>query len=73
MEILVSLFYFLRFYSFIHEGHRERGKTQAEGEAGPCREPDGRLDSMTPGSWPESKADSLVSLLQKSKQEIIVA
>ena len=32
---IISLFFFLRFYSFIHEGHREReADTQAEGEAG---------------------------------------
>ena len=37
----------------------ERGaETQAEGEAGSCREPDVGLDPRTPGSRPEPKADA---------------
>ena len=44
--------FFLRFYLFIHEGHREREK-QA-----PCGEPDAGLDPRTLGSWPEPKADA---------------
>ena len=33
-------------------------ETQAEGEAGSCREPDMGLDPGTPGCCPEPKADS---------------
>ena len=33
IEIIVMLF-FLRFYLFIHDRHRERAETQAEREAG---------------------------------------
>ena len=43
--------YFLRFYLFIHERHREAG-TQAEGEAGSVQ----GLDSRTPGSGSGLKA-----------------
>ena len=38
---------------------REReAETQAEGEAGPCGEPNARLDPRTPGSPPEPKTDA---------------
>ena len=33
-------------------------ETQAEGEAGSCREPDVELNPRTPGSRPELKADT---------------
>ena len=33
-------------------------ETQAEGEAGSMQEPDAGLDSRTPGSHPEPKADA---------------
>ena len=37
--------------------HRE-AETQAEGEAGSCREPHVGLNPRTPGSRPEPKADA---------------
>ena len=43
------LFYFLRFYVFIHERHKERGRDthrQREKQA-PCGEPDARLNPRT--------------------------
>ena len=51
-------FFFLRFYLFIHDRHREReAVTQAEREKqAPCREPDVGLDPGTPGSRPELRA-----------------
>ena len=51
-------FFFLRFYLFIHDSHREReAETQAEGEAGSKhREPDVGLDPGSPGSRPGPKA-----------------
>ena len=36
----------------------KEAETQAEGEAGFCKEPDARLDPRTPGSRPEPKADT---------------
>ena len=54
------LFFFLRFYLFIHDSHTERDReaeTQAEGEAGSMqREPDMGFDPGSPGSRPEPKA-----------------
>ena len=51
--------FFLRFYLFIHERHREReAETQAEGEAGSITEPDVGLHPRTPGSRPELKTDA---------------
>ena len=37
---------------------QREAETQAEGEAGSCREPDVGLDPRTPGSRPEPKADA---------------
>ena len=56
-------FYFFIFYIlkilYIYSWETQRGaETQAEGEAGPCREPDVGLDPRTPGSCPEQKANS---------------
>ena len=48
---------FFSFNLFIHEKHIERQK-QAEEEAGSLWEPDAGLDSRTPGSCPEPKADA---------------
>ena len=45
-------FFFLRFYLFIHERHRQREK-QA-----PCSEPDVGLDPASPGSHPGLKANA---------------
>ena len=47
-----NLFYFLRFYLFIHGRQRER---QREKQA-PCRDPDVGLNPGTPGSHPGPKA-----------------
>ena len=47
-----AFFFFLRFYLFIYERHRQREK-QA-----PCRESDAGLEPGTPGSRPEPKADA---------------
>ena len=50
--------FFLRFYLFIHERHREReAETQREKQA-PCRDPNMGLDPGTPGSHPEPKVDT---------------
>ena len=50
------MYFFLRFYLFIHERHRERHR-QREKQA-PCRKPIVGLDSRTLGSLPEQKADA---------------
>ena len=51
MKSLRSPLFFLGFYLFTHERHREReAETQAEGEAVPRREPDVGLDPGSPGS-----------------------
>ena len=39
-------------------GTEREAETQAEGEAGPCGEPDVGLDPRTAGSRPEPKADA---------------
>ena len=50
------LFFFLRFYLFIHETHRERqGHRQREKQV-LCGEPDARLRPRTSGSRPGPKA-----------------
>ena len=46
------------FYLLIHERPEREAETQAEGEAGSCREPDVGLDPRTLGSYPEPKADA---------------
>ena len=43
----------------MRDTHRERGKTQAEREAGSIQEADVGLDSGTLGSCPGPKADTL--------------
>ena len=55
----MQVFFFLRFYLFIHERlkrHRQRHR-QREKQA-PFREPDVGLDPRTPGSHPEPKTDA---------------
>ena len=52
MLVCIFFFFFLRFYLFM----RDQRETQAEGEAGPCREPNVGLDPGTPGSCPGLKA-----------------
>ena len=51
-------FFFLRFYSFIHERHRrrERQRHKQREKQVPRREPNVGLDSRTPGSRPGPKA-----------------
>ena len=59
-SLAINLFFFLRFYLFIHETHRERGRhrqRQREKQA-PYREPDVGLDPRSPGSCPEPKAEA---------------
>ena len=59
LSILKTSFFFLRFYLFIHERHRERkreAETQAAGEAGCGTQSDMGLDPWSPGSGPELKA-----------------
>ena len=54
----VFILFFLRFYLFTHETHRERQRhIQGEKQA-PCREPDVGLDPRTPGPHHEPKADA---------------
>ena len=57
---LTFYFIFLKIlFIYSLEAQREReAETQAEGEAGPCREPDAGLDPRTPGSRPEPQADA---------------
>ena len=53
------LFFFLRFYLFIHEIERERERdrqTQVREKQAPCREPDVGLDPGSPGSRPGLQA-----------------
>ena len=52
------LFFFLRFYLFIHERHRERWRHRQREKQAPYGEPDVGLNPRTPGSWPEPKADA---------------
>ena len=55
-----NLYFFKRFYLFIHERHteRERQRHRQREKQGPCREPTVGLDPGTPGSCPEPKADA---------------
>ena len=62
--MLALLFFFKRFYLFIHERHRERQRDreresqrlrQREKQA-PCREPDAELNPGSLGSRPGLKA-----------------
>ena len=52
----VHLFFFLRFYLFIHETHRERQRHRQREKQAPCREPDVGLDPGSSGSCPGLKA-----------------
>ena len=52
------LFFFLRFYLFIHERHRERQRHRKREKQAPCREPDVGLAPGTSGSCSELKADA---------------
>ena len=56
----IPLFFFLIFYLFIHERHREReAKTQAEREKQAShREPDAGVNPRTLESRPEPKTDA---------------
>ena len=45
----VGLFFIFKKYLFMRDTQRE-AETQAEGEAGSCREPNAGLDPRTPGS-----------------------
>ena len=49
---------FKRFYLFIHERHRERGRHRQREKQGPYREAHVGLHPRTPGSGPETKADA---------------
>ena len=53
---MASVFFFLRFYLFIHERHRERQRHRQREKEAPGREPDVRLDPGSPGSGPGLKA-----------------
>ena len=58
--VSIIKFFFKIFYLFIHERYRERERQrhrQREKQA-LCREPVVGLDSWTPGSHPEPKADT---------------
>ena len=55
----LSFFFFLRFYLFIHETHRERGRDNRQREKqAPCRGLDTGLEPGSPGSRPGPKADA---------------
>ena len=54
---LGDFFFFLRFYLFTHERHRERQRHGQKDKQAPCREPNVGLDPRTPGSEPEPRAD----------------
>ena len=53
---LIFSFFFFKILFFIHERQKE-AETQREKQA-PCGEPDAGLDSSTPRSRPEPKADA---------------
>ena len=53
----IYIYFFLRFYLFIHERQRE-AETQAEGEAGSMQGARCGTRSWIPGSHPEPKADT---------------
>ena len=52
------MIFFLRFYVFIHERHREKGRQRQRENQAPCREPDVGLNPGTLGSRSEPKADT---------------
>ena len=55
---ILSPTYFLGFYLFIHDRHRERQRHRQREKQAPCGEPNVGLDPRTPGSRPELKADT---------------
>ena len=57
-RILRALFFFLRFYLFIHENKWVRQRHRQREKQAPHEEPDAGLDPGTQRSWPETKADS---------------
>ena len=46
------------FILFLHERQRERQRHRQTEKQAPCWEPNAGLDPRTPGSQPESKADT---------------
>ena len=60
MDLMAAVFlasFFFNFYLFMIVTERERGRAQAEGEAGSMhREPDVGFDPGSPGSRPGPKA-----------------
>ena len=57
-RIWFLLYFFKRFYLFIHERHRERQRHMQREKQTPCGEPDAGLNPRAPGSRPELKADA---------------
>ena len=55
---LINVFFFLRFYLFIHErlGERERQRHRQRENQAPCRKPEVGLDPGTAGSYFGPKA-----------------
>ena len=64
-------FFFLRFYLFINERHRETQRHRQREKQAPCREPNVELDPGTPASWPEPKSDTQPLSHQESPQQNI--
>ena len=50
--------FFLRFYLFIHERHRERQRYRQREKQAPCGEPNVGFEPGTPRSRPEPKTDA---------------
>ena len=59
-SIFQKIFIYLFIHSFIHSfmRGRERQRHRQREKQSPCREPDAGLNPRTPGSQPESKADT---------------
>ena len=57
-NLVISVFFFLRFYLFIYsrETHRDRQRHRQREKQALCREPDAELDPRSPGSRPGLKA-----------------
>ena len=51
-QMTLPLFFFLRFYLFIHKGHRERERQRQKEKQAPCRKPNVGLHPGSPGSCP---------------------
>ena len=49
-SIKAYVFFFLRFYLFIHERYREKQRHRQREKEVPCGEPDVGLNPRTPGS-----------------------